>query len=25
IPMPPNAVSDAEAKTLAEWVLSFKK
>ena len=25
IPMPPNAVSDAEAKTLAEWVLSLKK
>jgi cytochrome c len=21
VPMPPNAVSDAEAKTLAEWVL----
>lgn len=25
IPMPPNAVSEAEAKTLAEWVLSLKK
>ena len=25
IPMPPNAVSDAEAKTLAEWILSLKK
>jgi cytochrome c len=24
IPMPPNAVSDAEATTLAKWVLSFK-
>ena len=24
VPMPPNAVSDAEAATLAKWVLSFK-
>lgn len=24
IPMPPNPVTDAEAKTLAEWVLSLK-
>lgn len=24
IPMPPNAVTEAEAKTLAEWVLSKK-
>lgn len=25
IPMPPNAVTEAEAKTLAQWVLSQKK
>lgn len=24
VPMPPNAVSDAEAATLAKWVLSLK-
>jgi len=24
IPMPPNAVTEEEAKTLAEWVLSLK-
>jgi cytochrome c len=24
VPMPPNAVSDAEGATLAKWVLSFK-
>lgn len=24
VPMPANAVSDAEAETLAKWVLSFK-